>query len=116
MSDAELSRAALAFRAGHGAVTVAFLLAIANVWWCALSGRTNRWLRPAVVALAAEGAAVACNHGDCPLGGLQERAGDPVPLFEVVLSPAAAKRAVPVLGLVTTVGILTIAARNRDRR
>lgn len=32
-----------------------------------------------------------------PLGGLQERLGDRVPLFELLLSPRAARRAVPVL-------------------
>jgi hypothetical protein len=29
---------------------------------------------------AAEGAFVAVNHGDCPLGPMQARLGDPVPL------------------------------------
>jgi hypothetical protein len=48
---------------------------------------------------------VTANRGDCPLGGLQDRLGDPVPLFELVLSPSAARRAVPVLGAVTAAGI-----------
>ena len=82
--------AARAFRAVHGLITVAFLLAIVYVWWCALTGRRDRWLRVAVAALVAEGAFVTVNGGDCPLGGLQDRLGDPVPLFELVLSPTAA--------------------------
>ncbi len=41
---------------------------------------------------------MAANHGDCPLGPLQQRLGDPVPLFELLLSPTAARRAVPALG------------------
>jgi hypothetical protein len=36
---------------------------------------------------------------------LQDRLGDPVPLFELVLSPSAARRAVPVLGAITAAGI-----------
>ena len=38
-------------------------------------------------------------------GPLQDRLDDPVPLFELVLSPRAAKRAVPVLGAVAAAGI-----------
>jgi len=81
------------------------------VWWCAVTRRRDRWLRLAVVALVAEGTVVAANHGDCPLGPLQARVGDPVPLFELVLSPSAARRAVPTLGVVTAVGVLLLALR-----
>src|SRR5687768_4694681 len=93
-----LSRPALALRSAHAVIALAMLGAIAHLWWCALTGRGGRLLRPAVAALLGEGAAVVANHGDCPLGPLQERLGDPVPLFELVLSPRAAHRAVPVLG------------------
>ena len=112
MATAKLSSAARAFRAGHAAVALTFLLAIIYVWWCALTGRRDRWLRRAVVALVAEGALVAANRGDCPLGGLQERLGDPVPLFELVLPATAARRAVPVLGAVTTAGLIALLRRS----
>ena len=111
MPTTTLTPAALAFRVGHGAIAVAFLGAIAHVWWCALTGRRDRALRAAVVALVGEGTFVAANHGDCPLGPLQERLGDPVPLFELVLSPAAARRAIPALGLVAAAGLLLLARR-----
>jgi hypothetical protein len=111
MPTGRLSPAARTFRAAHGAITVAFLAAIVYVWWCALTRRRDRWLRLAVSALVTEGAVVAANHGDCPLGPLQERYGDPVPLFELVLSPVAARRAVPALGLVTAVGLVLLAGR-----
>ena len=110
-TGAQLSRAALALRAAHAAVSLAFLSAIAYVWWCGLARRRTRLLRVAVVALSCEGAAVAANGGDCPLGGLQARAGDPVPLFELVLSPRAAERAVPALGAVTAAGVALLAVR-----
>lgn len=93
-----LSRAALAFRVFHAAIAVEMLLAIGYVWWCALTGRRGRLLHIAVATLLGEGVLVTANGGDCPLGGLQQRLGDPVPLFELVLSPRAAKRAVPTLG------------------
>lgn len=111
MASGQLSPAALAFRAGHSAIAVGFVGAIAYVWWCAFTRRRDRWLRLAVVALVAEGAFVTANHGDCPLGPLQERLGDPVPLFELMLSPVTARRAVPALGLITTAGLILLARR-----
>jgi hypothetical protein len=107
----ELSWPALAFRAVHAAIAVEQLLAIAYVWWCALTGRRGRLLRIAAATLIAEGVLVTANHGDCPMGGLQERLGDPVPLFELVLSPRAAKRAVPTLGAITAAGLALLVAR-----
>jgi hypothetical protein len=108
-----LSRAALAFRTLHAAIAIEMLLAIAYVWWCALRGRRDYLLRIAAASLFGEGVVVAANHGDCPLGGLQERLGDPVPLFELVLSPRAAKRAVPTLGAITAAGLALLMARGR---
>ena len=101
------------FRAGHAAIAVTFLAAIAHIWRCALTGRRGPLLPVAVVGLTAEGLLVAANGGDCPLGPLQARAGDPVPLFELVLSPTAARRAVPVLGGAAIAGMALLAARSR---
>jgi hypothetical protein len=111
-----LAPAALAFRLVHAAIAVGFLAAIAHVWACALTGRRDPWLRLAVVALTLEGAVVTANGGDCPLGPLQDRLDDPVPLFELVLSPGAAKRAVPVLGAVAATGIALLARGPANRR
>ena len=114
---AKLSRAAMAFRAFHTAIAAEQLLAIAYVWWCALSGRRDRLLRMVAASLIGEGVLVTAIHGDRPLGGLQERLGDPVPLFELVLSPRAAKRAVPTLGAITATGLVLLAVRGpRDAR
>jgi len=106
----------LAWRAGHGLIAIGFLASIGYVWWCALRGRRGRFVRPAIAALAGEGVLVAVNGGDCPLGPLGDRIGDQVPLFELVLSPRAAKRAVPVLGGVTAVGLALLAARTPGGR
>jgi hypothetical protein len=115
MSSARLTPAAWAFRAAHTGIAVAFLGAIVYIWWCALTGRRDRRLRLAVAALVAEGTCVAANHGNCPLGPLQARSGDPIPLFELVLSPTAARRAVPTLGLITAAGLMLL-ARRRPRQ
>ena len=101
----------MSFRAFHTAIAVEQLLAIAYVWWCAITGRRDRLLRIAVATLIGEGVLVAANRGDCPMGGLQERLGDPVPLFELVLSPRAAKRAVPTLGAITAAGLVLLVVR-----
>src|SRR4051812_45852737 len=106
-----LSSAAKALRALHAAIAVGFLAAIAEVWWSVLTRRRGDRAGVAALALCAEGAMVAANHGDCPLGPLQARAGDPVPLFELVLSPTAARRAVPVLGLITAAGLILLMRR-----
>jgi hypothetical protein len=108
-----LSPAVLVWRASHGLIATGFLAAIGYVWWCALTGRRGPLLRPALVALAGEGAVVVANRGDCPLGALGDRLGDPVPLFELVLSRRAARRAVPTLGAVTALGLGLLAARSR---
>src|SRR5918993_1157767 len=113
----KLSRGALAFRTFHAAIAVEQLLAIAYVWWCAITGRRDRLLRIAVATLIGEGVLVAANRGDCPLGGLQDRLGDPVTLFALVLSPRAAKRAVPTLGAITAAGLVLLVVRGpRDAR
>ena len=47
------------------------------------------------------------------MGPLGDRMGDQVPLLELVLSPGAAKRAVPTLGGLTGAGLAVLAARSR---
>lgn len=91
-SKEALPAAVVAWRTAHGLIAVGFLLSIGYVWWCALTGRRGRPLRPAITGLVCEGGLVIANRGDCPLGPLGKRVGDPVPLFELVLSPHAARR------------------------
>jgi len=90
------------FRAFHAAIAVEMLLAIAYVWWYALSGRRRRLLHIAAASLIGEAMLISVNGGDFPLSGLQERLGEPVPLFERVVSPRAAKRAAPTQGAITS--------------
>lgn len=112
-SRGDLPPAVIAWRAAHALIAVGFLISIAQVWWSAISGRRGRWLRPSIAALAVEGVLVGTNRGDCPLGALGDRVGDPVPLFELLLPPRAAKLAVPVLGAVAAAGVALLATRSR---
>jgi hypothetical protein len=81
------------------------------LWTCALAGRRGRALNVVLVVLATEGAGLVVGRGDCPLGLLQQCLGDPVPLFEFVLSPRAAKRAIPALAGVTCLGMVGLIVR-----
>jgi hypothetical protein len=106
-----LPRAAAGFRAAHTLIAVVDLAGLGYVWTCALVRRRDRLLRFSVAALLAEGIALVIGRGNCPLGPLQSRLGDPTPLFELVLPPRAAKAAVPVLATVSVAGLVLLAAR-----
>jgi hypothetical protein len=111
-SKAGLSPAVLVWRAAHGLIACGFLASIGYVWWCAFTGRRGRLLRLAIAALVSEGALVVANGGNCPLRSAGDRIGDPVPLFELLLSPRAARYAVPALGVLTAAGLGLLAARS----
>jgi hypothetical protein len=101
----------LAFRAGHTAIAFAELAALGYLWTCALTRRRDNVLRASMTVLAIEGVGLVVGRGNCPLGPLQRRLGDSVPLFELVLPPRAAKAAVPVLAAVSVAGMALVMAR-----
>ena len=86
-----LTPAAKTFRAVHTGIAAVDLAALAYIWTCVITRRRGRLLTAAVLALIVEGAALIVGRGDCPLGPLQSKLGDSVPLFELVLSPRAAR-------------------------
>lgn len=106
-----LSRRALTLRTVHVLIAVIELGSLAHVWRCALTRRRDQRLRVAITLLAAEGLGLVAGHGDCPLAPLQQRWADPVPLFELVLPPRAARAAVPALFAITVSGLVTLLAR-----
>jgi len=108
-----LTTAARTLRVGHILIAVVELSCLGYLWLCALTNRRDRALWAAITVLVGEGAALVISRGDCPLGPLQRRLGDPVPLFELVLPPRAAKAAVPIFAGLTCAGIAVLAARSR---
>ena len=106
-----LGRRARAFRVAHGVWSVAQLASLAYIWSCAITGRRDRYLVGTVGFLAVEGGALVVGHGDCPMGPRQAAWGDPVPFFELVLPPRAAKAAVPILAAISVSGIGAVIAR-----
>lgn len=111
----ELSNEAKALRIGHAAIAVAGLSSLVYIWFCALTGRRDRVLGAALAALSLQGVAILIGRGNCPLGPLQQRLGDPAPLFELVLPPRAAKAAIAALAAVALGGIALLVLRPRPR-
>ncbi len=95
----------------HASWSVAQLGCLGYIWACALSGRRNRPLWASVAFLLAEGVALIVGRGDCPVGRLQAEWGDPVPFFELVLPPRAAKAAIPILAVVSVAGMAALVLR-----
>jgi hypothetical protein len=116
VSWSKLPWRARAFRLFHAAWSVLGLSTLAHIWLCAVTGRRDRVLPASVAFLAIEGIALGVGGGDCPLGPFQRELGDPVPFFELVLPPRAAKAAIPVLAVVSAVGIAAVAVQELSKR
>jgi hypothetical protein len=111
VSWASLGGRAKAFRIAHTAWAAVSLTALGDIWLSAAQRRRDRRLAASVAWLLLEGIALVIGRGDCPAGPLQRQLGDPVPLFELVLPPRAAKAAVPVLAGVSLLGMAFAAVR-----
>lgn len=107
----DLGGRARAFRVAHGVWSLAQLASLAYIWSCALTGRRDRYLAGTMGFLAVEGGALLIGHGDCPMGRRQAEWGDPVPFFELILPPRAAKAAVPILATISVSGFGAVVAR-----
>ena len=110
-SWATLGGRARAWRLVHASWSVAQLACLGYIWASAITGRRSRRLWASVAFLLVEGAALVVGRGDCPVGPLQAEWGDPVPFFELVLPPRAAKAAIPVLAVVSIAGIAALVLR-----
>jgi hypothetical protein len=113
---AALPQSAKAFRLAHLVAGVVNMTALGYVWLSALMRRRDRALVASMTALSAEGLALVVGRGNCPFGPLQRSLGDPVPMFELLLPPRAAKAAIPFLTVVALVGFLAVLARPPRKR
>ena len=85
--------------------------ALANVWLHAVRRSRSRLLWAGVAMLGVQVAGLIIGRGDCPLGPFQRKLGDPIPMFELALSPRAAKAAIPVLFAVGVAGLIALLLR-----
>ena len=111
MTWAALGRPARLWRVAHASWSGAQLACLGYIWLSALTRRRSRRLWASVAFLTAEGAALAVGRGNCPVGPMQAEWGDPVPFFELVLPPRAAKAAIPILTAVSLAGIAALILR-----
>jgi hypothetical protein len=97
----------------HAVWSVVGLASLAYIWASAVRRRRDRRTVAAIAFLSGEGAALVIGRGNCPLGPFQRTLGDPVPLFELLLPPRAAKAAVPVLAAVSLASFAAVLVRGR---
>jgi hypothetical protein len=95
----------------HAAWSAAQLACLGLIWARVAQRRRDPATWACVAFLAAEGGGLVVGRGDCPMGGVQEQWGDPVPFFELIFPPRAAKAAVPVLAGVALAPIAALAVR-----
>ena len=105
-----LGRKARMFRAAHSTIGVGELACLCYVWFCAIVRRRDPWLRLAIGVLIGEGTALLLAKG-CPLGVLQRRAGDDVPMFELWFGARVAPFAVPTFTLIAVGGLALVLGR-----
>ena len=108
---ATLGSRAKAWRVVHAMWSIAQLAGLTWIWRCAAVRRRNGRLWASVAFLLVEGGALVVGRGNCPVGPRQAEWGDPVPFFELVLPPRAAKAAIPLLGVVSFGGIAALVLR-----
>jgi hypothetical protein len=112
---ATLSGPARAYRVFHASWSVMGLVSLGYIWVCAARRRRTRLLGASMAFLSIEGVGLLIGGGDCPMGPFQEKLSDPVPFFELVLPPRAAKAAVPILAGASVAGFLAVALRPPER-
>ena len=112
---ASLSPAARLFRIAHATWGILNLAALGWVWLSAFRRSRDRLLATSIALLGMEGVALVIGRGNCPFGPFQQSLGDPVPMFEWVLPPSAAKAAIPVLTVISLGGFVAVALRSFGR-
>ena len=106
-----LDAGARLFRVAHGVWGAFNLAGLAWIWRDAIMRRRGPLVYASAALLVSEGFALVIGRGDCPLGSFQAGLGDPVPMFEWVLPPRAAKAAIPILTAVSLAALLCLLLR-----
>lgn len=111
VSWSDLGRGARLFRIAHGVWGALNLAGLAWIWRSVVVRRRDRVAYASAALLGAEGVALVIGRGNCPFGPFQSRLGDPVPMFEWLLPPRAAKAAIPVLAAISVAALAGLVLR-----
>jgi len=84
------------------------------VYYSGITGRVGLASYLAVLALLVEGIVVLLNKGNCPMGMIHRRVGDPKTLLELFLPPRLAKKGIPFAAFVAFIGFLLLLFRTLD--
>jgi hypothetical protein len=95
----------------HASWSIAQLVGLGLIWHHVATRRRDPALWASVSFLVLEGGALVVGRGNCPMGQLQEGWGDPVPFFELILPPRAAKAAIPLLAAISIAAIGAVVLR-----
>lgn len=107
-----LRKSAVLLRVLHGLVLVYFIICIGLIYWAAWQATFSVWVMIAAISVCLEGLAVfVFNNGDCPLMHVQRRLGDNKAFLALFLPERVARWILPVVGLVTTAGLLALLIR-----
>jgi len=107
-------RGILLVRLIHGFVAIFFLTCVGMVYYSGITGRVGLASYLAVLALLVEGIVVLLNKGNCPMGMIHRRVGDPKTLLELFLPPRLAKKGIPFAAFVAFIGFLLLLFRTLD--
>jgi hypothetical protein len=102
---------AKAFRIAHVAWGVVAMSALGHIWASAMLRRRDGPIWASVTFLLVQGILLVIGRGNCPFGPFQRQLGDPIPMFELIMPPRAAKAAIPVLLLISVAGIAALLVR-----
>jgi len=108
--QSEAVGAARSLRTVHSLIGTAELACLASLWFCAITRRRNRLLALAITVLVGEAAALLIAHG-CPLGVLQRKVGDEVPMFERWFGRRLAPFALPTFSAMALTGVVACVSR-----
>ena len=108
-----LGRDAQLLRYLHSAIGIGELACLLYLWVCAITRRRDHPLQIAEGVLFSEGLALLVAK-ECPLGAVQRRAGDDVPMFELWFGPRIAPFAVPAFTSLAVLGWIVASLRRPD--
>lgn len=107
-----MSKEIIIVRLFHALAALYFIFCVIYIYVTAITKDFNLISIVSILSLGLEGLVVfILNKGDCPLIYVQRKINDPVPFFNLFLSPKLAKKVIPFFTILTFVGIFILLIR-----